>query len=121
MMMLVCMTAACHRHNSHNVPSASDMPQVQLSIPDDVPDEIVLRDKDGTTHVANGKQLYEQSFRFGWEQFWQRYQSGDITIDDKHAKADVIMAVYGLQQRGIKDGFDACRRAVLSTRHQHAD
>jgi len=86
----------------------------EIAVPADVPEQLVLREKDGTRRIVNGKIMYATAYRHGWKEYLDRHERGEIRVDDREAKPDLLVADYGIEQRAMLDGFSACRLAILS-------
>jgi hypothetical protein len=88
------------------------LPGYELSIPDDVPEQITLTDKDGKTIEASGRDRYARAHRQGWAECWHRHRRGELDPRDSCAEPSEAGEI-ALDQRGRRDGFEACRQMLL--------
>ncbi len=86
-----------------------------IPVPADVPEAMVVTDKDGTKHDANGRGLYVMGYRSGWKDCVLYVQKG--WFDPADEKADrPVPGHYGIVVDGWEAGFEACRLAILARR-----
>ena len=83
-----------------------------VTIPDDVPGEMELIDKDGTRHTGNGRELYAAGHKYGWRQCRSEFDLGRLDPRDKLSVENSIPCEYGVWVRGFVDGFRACQRTI---------
>jgi len=107
--MLGC---TCNSKTDEETSDLEGMPAIELVIPDDVPKQIELIDKEGVRTIGDGRAMYSDAFRSGWEEFWRRYRRGEINADDRSVQPNWVQG-YGIQGRGRFDGFTKCRDKVL--------
>lgn len=93
----------------------SDCPEVMLSIPNDIPETMVLLDKGGNPHVEKAREVYARAFRQGWEEYCRRFRNKQLELEDDSAEPALVQE-YVLSQRGRIDGFRACRAALVKRR-----
>jgi hypothetical protein len=93
----------------------ADPPGYTLTIPDDVPEHLVLEDKGGTKHEGNGRELYAAGHRAGWQRCWEEHQRGRLDPQDKGAAENWIPSDYRIVVRGFVDGFKACQQYIDGT------
>src|SRR4051794_8812212 len=86
-------------------------PPFVMTIPEDVPVEMTVEDKDGATHTVNGKELYADGYRSGWEECVRQYHAGQLDLTAQ-GPAPPSLQHYGVVVRGWNDGFGACWRAI---------
>src|SRR5262249_46636977 len=91
--------------------SKTPPPVDTVGVPDDVPAVMTLTPQDWTEEVVNGKELYARSYRAGWEECLERHQRGELNLADESAEP-IPMGEFGIQTRGRKAGFAACRRTL---------
>jgi hypothetical protein len=86
-------------------------PPFAMTIPDDVPEAITVVDKDGTSHPANGKELYADGYRSGWKRCAYDYQHDllDLTSDQIEPPP---LGHYTIVVRGWNDGYRSCWKAI---------
>lgn len=109
LLVLACMALiGCNRQ----IPDA-DPPGYELVIPDDVPENLILKDKDGAQHEGNGRQLYARGHRYGWQTCWEEHQKGRVALRDQRAAQNYIPQAYGVEARGFVDGFKGCQQYLL--------
>jgi hypothetical protein len=94
----------------------ADPPGYELVIPDDVPEDLILVDKEGTQHEGNGRELYAGGHWYGWRQCWEKHQQGRVDPQDESAAYNYMPQTYGIVARGFADGFRACQRYLLQPR-----
>jgi hypothetical protein len=90
----------------------TEPPTYTLVIPDDVPEMVVLIDKDGTKRKGNGRALYSRGHEQGWRDCWQGYRKGWVHLDDdldwqRFVPQDDIPA-----QQGFEQGFVQCQQRL---------
>ena len=105
LLLVSCAWNGCNRAQPSD---DAEMPRVDLSIPGDVPDTLVIKNRDGSTTEENGKELYSAAFKAGWRECWARYKSGSLDPFDEHSEPTLTQE-YGIEVRGRKDGFKKCR------------
>src|SRR5262245_32643007 len=91
---------------------APDPVEYALTIPDDIPGDVVLKDKEGVEHAVNGRELYASSHRAGWQTCWQEYQRGRVGAGDDAAWERYVPGDFVIAARGFVDGFKQ-RHALL--------
>lgn len=84
-------------------------PGYTLSVPDDVPETIVLVEKDGTRHEGNGRQLYANGHLDGWRRCWEEYQCGRVDPRAERAAERYTPQEYMVVAQGFRAGFRACQ------------
>jgi hypothetical protein len=91
---------------------AGEPPEDEVEIPADVPERLVLPNKDGTTTEVGGREFYARCHRRGWAEFWPRYKRGEL---DPHDEAADIGPEGEPREasEARRAGFEACRRMVL--------
>lgn len=82
----------------------SGMPAILLEIPNNVPEELTLEDKEGSTTVVNGQEVYSLAFQRGWLEFWTRSKYDNVVLTDPHVEPDIIPE-YGLESKGRYAGL----------------
>jgi hypothetical protein len=102
----VLVPAGCHQ----NTPE--DLPGYEVVIPPEVPERLVVQNKDGTRTEVNGRERYAWAHREGWADFWRRYRRGELDPNDKTAEA-IAMGEPREAANTRRDGFEACRKMVL--------
>jgi hypothetical protein len=107
-LMLIVVTGSCTKPQPPAAP-----PGYSIFIPDDVPDHLVLTDKDGTKHDGNGREMYAASHRIGWQQCWEEHQRGRLDPRDERAVENWIPQCYGIEARGFVDGFKGCQQYLF--------
>ncbi len=90
-------------------------PPFAMTIPDDVPDEMTVVDKDGTSHAANGKELYTSGYRAGWRLCVRAYDRGELDLA-VHEVEPPPLGHYGIVVRGHDDGYRACWEAICKAK-----
>ena len=90
------------------------MPAIEMTIPDDVPGQVAVKDKEGNEVVVNGRELYTLGYNNGWDEYWNRYRSGKIKLDDESI-SPLVPSTFIYESRGHVDGFWNCRRAILKS------
>lgn len=88
-----------------------------MTIPDDVPDQVTLVDKDGSKHQGNGKKCYGDAYRAGWKSCVFDFEHH--ALDFSKEKPDVpVVCHYPIIVRGWEDGYIHCWEAIRETKHQ---
>ncbi|HEV3384312.1 MAG TPA: hypothetical protein VG097_05820 [Gemmata sp.] len=82
-----------------------------MTIPDDVPDQLTLVDKDGTEHEGNGKELWVRGYLYGWKQCVWDYEHGKLGLATEKPEAPLIQT-YIIENEGLTVGYLACWRAI---------
>jgi hypothetical protein len=88
------------------------MPPIRLLIPDDIPAEVVL--KGPPERHLKGRNLYENGFYFGWREYWREYKAGLVSLRNEKSEPGVLLTLTVVEERGLYDGFRACRKALLA-------
>jgi hypothetical protein len=83
-----------------------------VTVPDDVPGEMELIDKDGTRHTGNGRELYANGHKYGWRKCRSEFERGRLNLRDARAYENYIPCEYRQWVRGFVDGFQACQRTL---------
>ena len=106
-----------HWHKKEGPPSDTiaeeQSPQFEVTLPPDLPEVIVLVDKEGNRKTANAKDLYLRAYRQGWDEYWQLYRQGMVDLNDKRALPSPITE-FGIEARARLDGFRRCRIAIIT-------
>jgi hypothetical protein len=102
-------------HGCHRPQPEPELPGYTITIPADVPEQLVLTDKDGTQHTGNGRELYAGGHKYGWQRCWDEHQRGRLDLRNDSAYENYIPQAYGIEVRGFADGFKGYQ-AYLRTR-----
>lgn len=91
------------------------MPAPQVVIPHNVPEQVILRDKEGFPSRGNGRELCAAAYKAGWVDFWKRYKENRIDLTDPEAGPQIPQG-FVIESHGHIAGFTACRDALLARR-----
>jgi hypothetical protein len=98
--------------------SGDDMPSwppFELTVPDDVPDQMTVTDKGGTEHPSNGKELWASGYRARWKRCVFEYDHGDVSLAGDRPEIP-LLGDYVIVVRGWDAGCLACWRAIRADR-----
>src|SRR5438105_1206076 len=70
-------------------------PPFTMSVPADVPDQMTLVDKDGSTQEGNGKELWAGGYRAGWKRCVLDYEHGNLDLEAEQVEAPPL-GHYGI-------------------------
>jgi hypothetical protein len=104
MRLLLLLACVCPAGCSRPKPDA-DPPGYELLISDDVPEHLILVDKDGTQHEGSGRELYAAGHRYGWRRCWEEHQRGRVDPGDERAAENYVPQAYIIEARGFVDGL----------------
>lgn len=90
----------------------ADMPPIEISIPENVPAELELIDKEGKRSIGNGREMYAATFAAGWKEYWRSVKTGSIDVNDPNAEPKLVQE-HEIEARGRNDGFRKCREVAL--------
>jgi hypothetical protein len=100
------LAAGCERGDQ--VPA---WPPFEMAVPDDVPDQITVIDKDGTKHDANGKELWSDGYRSGWKRCVYDFEHGHLDLAVEKPEPPPL-GHYIIVVRGWNTGYLTCWRAI---------
>jgi hypothetical protein len=86
-------------------------PPFMMSIPDDVPEWMIVTDKDGVEHEVNGKELWVDGYRAGWKRCLWDYESGHLDLAAEDVEPPPL-GHYSIVARGWNEGYRACWEAI---------
>ena len=88
-----------------------DWPPFAMTVPDDVPGQMTVIDKDGTQHEADGKELWAGGYRGGWKRCVYDFEHGHLDLTATKPEPPPL-GHYGIVVRGWNAGYLACWQAV---------
>ena len=83
-----------------------------IAIPDDVPEHLVLTDKDGIERDGNGRELYSRGHEAGWRCWWEEHGRRRVAAGDGTAWERSIPQDYGVAVRGFEAGCKQCQASL---------
>jgi hypothetical protein len=100
------LAAGCRRGDELPV-----WPPFEIAVPDDVPDQITVTDKDGTEHDANGKELWTDGYRAGWKRCVWDFERGRLDLAVENPEPPPL-GHYVIVVSGWNAGYLTCWRAI---------
>jgi hypothetical protein len=90
-------------------------PPSVMSIPDGVPDEMAVVDKDGTEHPAHGKDLYAGGYRAGWKRCVWDFDHDRLDLAVQKTEPP-LLGHYIVVVRGWDAGYLSCWQAIRAAK-----
>jgi hypothetical protein len=91
-----------------------DWPPFAMTIPDDVPEQLTIIEKDGTQYEANGKKFWADGYRAGWKRCAWEFERGYLNLAVEKPEPPLI-GHCGIVVRGWDAGYLACFQAIRET------
>jgi hypothetical protein len=92
-------------------------PPFSMMIPDDVPDQMTVTEKNGEIIHVDGKKCYTAGYRDGWRRCVYDYEHYGFGFTSE--KPDVpLLGHWWIVVRGWDDGYTHCWQAIRETKHQ---
>ncbi len=108
--LLLTSLAGCSRKDDFPA-----WPNFAMTIPADVPELMVVSDKDGNQHQINGREAYTTGYRGGWKRCVRDYEKGLLDLAVEKPEVPLVQE-YGIVIRGWESGFLTCWRAIRKAR-----
>lgn len=90
----------------------------KVTIPEELEEQATFHPKDGDQITLNARELYENAYRSGWQQYLELFQSGELDLDETHAQPD-LMQEWVLTMNARYEGFQQCRQDILNYEKGH--
>ncbi len=90
----------------------------RVVIPPDLKEAETFHEKDGEEIILNARELYAGAFESGWNDYLERFQAGEIDLDEESAQPD-LMQEWGLTMDARHQGFWQCRQDILHYAKAH--
>jgi hypothetical protein len=94
----------------------ADLSGYALIIPAEVPERVVLHDKNGTQRVGKGRELYARGHKQGWRDCWEGTRKGWTHLDDELDWQRFVPQDDSTVQSGFQAGFMQCQKLLRSQR-----
>ena len=89
-----------------------ELPGYTVHIPEDVPERVLITDKDGTKRAANARELYARGHRSGWRSCWEGQRKGWVHLEDDQDWQRFVPQDDAPAQQGFEVGFVQCQRRL---------